>query len=294
MLKKVILLIVSLLSSIGLIAWRTVMLGNFTDAENGFLKPEYHIQGYVFAGVIIVLMAVFLILSLVEKDYPVSPRKHSYLNMIVSFILSATLFIEGFDNIRQFKGNNIYLVADLLLFATAVYFLAYGSSQLMGRRLNDLFSLIPVIYFLVNLAIVFVLSFKIVNSQEKLMDTFTRICIVLYFELFSKYLSKKNFKKIRKLFLGVSVITSTVALTYGGSNLLCSIIYSDYAKARGFSVIESAVFFAVGLFCLVFACSSFLKKDTYSKWRKSRYDGYDEEDVMDEILEWDSLKNEKE
>lgn len=294
MLKKFSLLAVSIVSSIGLIVFRTVMLGSCAETENGFLKPEFEYLGYVFAGIIILVSAFFFVMAFLEKDYPVSPRKHSYLISAVSFVLAATLFVDGFYNIRRFNGNKIYLMADLLLFATAVYILAYGFSQLIGKKLNSYFSLIPVLYFLVNLAIVFVLDFKIVNSQEKLTDTFVRVCIVLYFELFSKFLSKKSFKKIRKLFFAVSLMTSTVALAYGGSNLFCTVFFSDYAKARDFNIIEAVTFATIGLFAVVFAGCSYLKKDAYTKWHKSRYGEYDENEIMDEKLEWDSLKSEKE
>lgn len=294
MVKKISLLSVSAVSSILLMIWRTVMLGNGADPENGFLNFDYTFQGYILAVVIILLSALFFIGALIEKDYPVSPRKHSYLIAVMSFVLSAALFVDAFENIRCFKDTDIYLLADLLLFATAFYILAYGFSQLIEKRLNPYFSLIPVVCFLVNLAIVFVLDFKIVNSQEKLLDIFARVCIVLYFELFSKFLSKTAFKKVRKLFFAVSLLTSTVALTYGGSNLLISVFFSDYAKARSFDIQEAVAITAIGLFAIVFAACSYLKKDAYTKWSKSRYGEYDENEVLDEKLEWDSLKSEKE
>ena len=289
--NKLIVLLSSLFFGIVLGIWRLYLLGKFVDSENGFFIREYRIQGLLIAVIILVLILFYFILSRKTKEYPISPRKGSKTISVFGFLLGIVCLIVIIDKFKKIKISSVDLLLLFLLFFFSFYFILLSLSQLRIFKISSKYAIIPLFYFVAELASCFLKSFGIVGSQQTYLEILCYVLFVLYFLVFSRYLAKSKFKKVRKHFLWLSLSASTVSIAYGLSDLLCFVLYPDFASARGLNVFDTSLVLFLGIYIFAFACASFLKKKVYRKYTDGSYEN--PKICEKDKLVWDSLKNEK-
>ena len=294
LMKKVVIILSSLFFGITLGITRMLIIGNFGDAESGFFKSEYSYLGYVMMGIVLCFVIAYFIISRTTKDYPIAPRKGSKLIAIFSLYLGIICFVNffgNFDRIASKVDRKQNLVIMVLLFVAAIYFILLAFSQLHVFRLSSKYAILPLFYFIAKLAVDFIHSFSLSRSQQIVAEIFCGVFLVIYFLVFSRYLAKSKFKKMRKHFYALSLINAVLLIAYGLSDLLTIAFYSDFAKARELNGLDSLLIFSIGIFVFMFLCASFMPKKIYSDYAYAGYDNTKTE--INEQVEWDSLEEEK-
>lgn len=288
--SKLLIISTSLFFGIVLAILRLICFGNFIDIENGFFKPGYSYLGLILAAFVVVLVVVYSVIALKTSKFPIAPRRGSKTIAVASLILGVVCLINFFGNFNMVL-NKYTLIIMVLLFADAAYFILLGLSQFHLFKLSSKYAIIPLFYFLAKLGYCFLTSFGIVGSQQINFEMFCYVVLVLYFLVFSRYLAKSKFKKIRKYFYILSLVAVVVTIGYGLSDMLSFAVYQNFAFARDLNAFDALIFFSVGLYIVVFIGASFLPERVYIKHGDSYLNPKIENN---EKVEWDSLEEKEE
>lgn len=258
--RKLFLLIFSIISLTGLVAWRTSLLSDCIDPLNGFFMPEYSILRIIFAIVLIIFVVAVAIIVLPDQKQPCSPRRSSktlaVLNLVYGIVTLIQVFI--FLNHTENKWDIIYLVGLLCLFAFMVY---YAVCMFSFTKANPIISLIPVALFIFKLAHSFIDSFGIIKTSEVTLNILALVFCVLFFQFYARYISKVTFRKIRKpmMISGVcAVVFTTVAVL---PDLIVPLFNSEISSR--ISASESFFMLSTAFYIFAFLIISFSKKLLY-------------------------------
>lgn len=258
--KKLFLLIFSLISLFGLLAFRTYLLGNCIDSFNGFFNPEYSYLRVVFASSLAAVLVVVAIIVFFDKEYPRFPRRSSKGLAVLNILYGVFIIADSCTYLQNFKS--IWDYANFCLFILLAFFMIYYAVCLFTcRKVSLLLSLLPLAYFVYKLCYVFINSFGIIKSSEVTLKIVALIFSVLFFEFYSRYVSKVSFNKVRKITLFTGVGACITCMIAALPDLIAPFVYSG-AKTRLMPT-ESLFFCATAVYIALFLLISFSKKRLY-------------------------------
>ena len=264
--KKLFLLIFSLISLFGLLAFRTYLLGNCIDSFNGFFNPEYSFLRIIFAAVLAIVLIVIAITVISDKAFPGSPRRSSKVLAFANAVYGLLILADSFTYLHSLESVWEY-INFFLFILLAVFMFYYAICLFTVTKASLLLSLLPLAYFVYKLCYVFINSFGIIKSSEVTLKIVALIFCVLFFEFYSRYVSNVSFKKIRKITLFTGIGACITCLIAALPDLIVPFIYSG-AKMR-LMPNESVFLCATAVYIAIFLLSSYSKKQLYNSYTES-------------------------
>ena len=267
MLKKLIILSCAVLSAIALSFYRIYMIGNHIDPFNGFLKSEYSMQGLTFAIVTCVVILIFVILAFIDKSYPGSPRRTSRSLAGLNILYSAALVVDCFVSLNTAKEavDVVEICLELCLIGFVLY---YANCMFTQKKPSVYVSIIPLVYFVFILAVVFIDSFGIIKSTDISLKVISLIFCVLFFLFYARYVSKFNFYRIRKVTYALGICAGIFCSITAFGDILAPVFYDKVASRNSLS--ENVLLASTGVYILGFLIISAANKRIYSAYQSKR------------------------
>ena len=258
--RKLFLLVFSLVSLVGLLIYRIYLLGNCIESFNGFFKPDCFVHGWILTILLIAFAVLTGIFVYTDKNFPGSHRRSSRVLAVADLLYG--LFVIAYAVTKINSLEDVWASLEFLLLLCLGGFMAYHSYCMFKvKKVSAFISVLPLLYFVFELCYEFINSFGLIKSSEVILKIIALIFCTLFFQTYTRYVSRVTFRKIRKhtLFTGVcAVVFSVVAYV---SDLIASEIFED-VTVRISS--DDAIFMAfTAVYIGIFLYSSFSKKVLY-------------------------------
>ena len=263
MIRKLILLIFVVLSTIGLTGWRISLLNEGIDSFNGFFKPEFVGQSIAFAVVLVVVIIISSIFAITDKNFPGSPRRSSRSVGILN--LSYTMIILLFCLDLVGKVEDAFGIALLVgAIGLASFMIYYAVCMFNFKRVWPILSVLPLLFFVINLAFTFVNSFGIIKSSIVVFEIISLVFCVLFFLCYARYVSKVNFHRIRKLTVVFGICAYVTTSVYSLSCLIIPLFNSEVVSRDELS--KDLFMAATSVYILLYLVFSLSNKRLYSAY----------------------------
>lgn len=281
MIRKLILLIFVVLSTIGLTGWRIYLLGEGVEAFNGFFKPEFSNQGFIFALALVGVMLVASVFAVTDKHFPGSPRRTSISVAILNLCYTMMILLHCFDLINKVE-DTFGVVLLICAVAFGSFMIYYAMCMFNFKRVFPVFCVLPLLYFVVNLAYSFINSFGVVKSNEIIFEIVALVFCVMFFLCYARYISKLQFYRIRKVTLAIGICTFITTAVYSFSNLFAPLFCEEYVSRTELS--DGLFMASTSLYVLLFLVFSFANKRLYSTYFKRQRVEYTSEAIDESIF----------
>ena len=281
MIRKLILLVFVLLSTIGLTGWRIHLLSKAVDEFNGFFKPEYAAQGIAFVVVLAVVLIVSAIFAFTDKKFPGSPRRTSRTLAITNLAYTMVVLLYCFDLMSKVEDafGVVLLIGSIGLGSFMIY---YSMCLFNFKKVMPILSVLPLLFFVINLAYSFINSFGIIKSSVVVFEIVALVFCVVFFLCYARYVSKVNFFKIRKITLVAGICAFVTTAIYSFSSLLST---NPYVHIETRDELSNSLFMvSTSLYILLFLIFSFSNKRLYSAYYKKQKVEYVSESIDESVF----------
>ncbi len=236
------------------VALRTLQLIFTVESNTGFMKQQY---SGISVGIMVVIFAAIAVLSVTAATVNRPPYdKH---NMrpglaLFSIAVSVTFIYE----LTQIVGNaNVNLWQNFLLivfcFLSALFFMAYGITNIYYFKIPPILYLIPVFYSLVKLIVSFVSVSSITLISDNVFLLLTNSAILVFMLEFAKYVNNINNESNYKKLLGSGMAAVMLCFTSTIPQLIVAICGKAEMLRESVSSIFTTIF--TGAFILSFLIS---------------------------------------
>ena len=288
MLKKIILLSSAVLAAIALTIYRVHMIGNNIDSFNGFLKPENSMQGLIFTVVTCAVLLAFVVLVFIDKSFPGSPRRTSRLLASLNILYSAALIVDCFVSLNTAKeGIDVFKICLELCFIG--FILYYANCMYTQKKPLIYASVIPLAFFVLVLAIVFIDSFGIIKSSEVALKIVSLIFCVLFFLFYARYVSKFNFNKIRKVTYALGICAGIMCAITAFGDIFAHAFYEGVVSRISLS--EKLLLSSTSIYVFGFLIISSANKRLYSTYHRKETVEYVSESIEEIEIKTDYVED---
>ena len=262
MFKKILLFFMSVLATLGFLFWRVWLVGNCIEPLNGFFYPDADCFRLYFDLALIAFFGVVFVIAFTDKKLP-SYRVNSSKSLgIINIFYALAAFAEFSILFKDAKETNdkfdsIYVVAVLAL---AVFMVYFGFCMFKGKAISKVSALIPLLVFVYRLGFVFVNSFGILKSSEVVLNIFSLIFCVLFFECFARYNANIKFNLIKKPLLAIGIISPVIIIVSTLGAALAPIFFNIGTRnvPNDFTLL-----IATAIYIFLYTLVIFSKKDAY-------------------------------
>lgn len=273
--RKILLLLISLASIVGLTVWRTLIVSNYIDVDekdvangvsNGFFAADFDIYRVVFAAAIIAFIVLIFILCFTDKEYPGAPRLSSKSLAFTNAVYGVLILIYVFMNSKSVESVWDRINITLLL-GVCIFVFYYSGCLFLCKSVARISAVVPLIYFVYRLCNVFINSFGIIKSSEITLHVLSLIFCVLFFEFYARYVGRIKFRRARKLILFSGIIAVA---------LICVSCIPKYIVATRSYPKDSFLLLCTAFYIALFLFISFSKKELYRKYSEISETNYEE------------------
>lgn len=272
--KKLVLLLVVVLGTLGLVALRTDLIMNYVDYKvipdgagtytldtGGFYKTDAGVLPIVFALALVAIVAFVLIfVFFFDRSFPGSPRLTSKTIIGANFLYSGFLIVYSAMLLGEHKSSNTVMVFMVLLLAG---FMSYYSICMILKRLPfSIACVVPVAFFCYKLLVEFLDSFSIIKTAEVLIDLAALIFALLFFTYYARYISKTKFRAARKGFVAFGAC-AVILLCVNVLPFVFSSALAGPSAVRTYPDTDAPFIIATALYIFVFVSVSLAKGELY-------------------------------
>ncbi len=276
MLKRIILVSSAVLAAVALTFYRVFITGNYVDAFNGFIKTGNEMQGLIFAVVTLGVALVFVVITLLDNGFPGSPRRSSRALAGLNILYASALIVDCFVSLNT--AEETVDVIELCLKLCVIGFILYYSNCMFTQKKASVFvSVIPLVFFVFELAVVFINSFGIIKSPEVTLKIVSLIFCVLFFLFYARYISKFNFYRIRKVTYALGVCAGIFCAITAFGDILAPMFYKGVVSRNTMS--ENLLLGATSVYIFAFLIISSSNKRLYSAYQHKKAVEYVSESI---------------
>ncbi len=238
-------------------AIRSIMLLYTIDPVSGFIKNEYALYS---ALMIVFLVAaaviVFLSANLLKTNNELTPRINGIPFSIVCIIMAAAIIYETFfsqllDRASLFQTLPQHLFAA----ASAVSLLFIAFCKLTKRDFNPIFSVAPVIFWIMRLIIIFTEFSTISTISDTVIET-AGMCLALLTFLFYSKIECEMQSKNHRLFLATAMLSGYVSAVSAVPRIVADVM--SVGQAVHLNTVPTFTALATAVFSTVFAYTLFV------------------------------------
>lgn len=256
------------ISLIAGIVIRTCQALFITDAQTGFIKPEYKMFGILMTALICLAAIVCIIVGLTVRRCPQKMPKVTPLGGIGSMLLGAFVFAEVAFILFETRLELWQAVAlEVFGFLSGVFFIAYGLKAFVKYKLPGVFFAVPVVFWAVKLIKLFTSISSIALIAENIVLCLG-CCAALVFMLeYAKLANNINIDRTSRYLLASGLCASNLSLVYAVPELIeiigrISVLKNKYAMSvvlKNFAsdIVSTASVLVTGIFVLLFVVGYF-------------------------------------
>ncbi|MBQ5590661.1 MAG: hypothetical protein IIU65_03170 [Clostridia bacterium] len=267
--RKLLLLVSSFFVAIGLVFWRTHILGTYVENFNGFFFNEYNLIRAMYAIVLIAIVVFVCIAVFTDKQFPGSPRRSSKTLGLLNLAYCVVLFINAMT-LSKFAEETYDYIYILLVFALFGYMIYYAVCLFTFKKVNALISTIPLIVFVLKLADYFIESFGVVKTSEITINIVALSFCVIFFLYYARYVAKLHFRKVRKNTVAAGVLAYMFCLIAVVPDMIAPLFYAKVESRL--EVTETLFMLATATYIMGFLVISLCKPALYAhRHKKEEY-----------------------
>ncbi len=272
--KKLVLLLVVVLGTIGLVAMRTDLImhyidysiikdgaGAYTLDTGGFYQTDAGVLPIIFAVLCVALVAFVIVFEFFfDRSFPGSPRLTSKTVIGLNFLYSAFLIVYSAMLLGEHKSSNTVMVIMVLLLA--VFMSYYSVCMIMKRLPFPLATIVPTAFFCYKLLVEFLDSFSIIKTAEVLIDLAAIIFTLMFFTYFARYVSKTKFRASRKGFVAYGSC-AVILLCVNVLPYLAAEFFAGAGIVRAYPDTDAPFMIATAVYIFAFLVASLSKPELY-------------------------------
>lgn len=235
------------------LVFRFVQVTQMTDAQTGFLLPQYENINYVIYAACGVFVLLLILLGVFSDGLPAARKRSPVLGTASVIIGAVALYMAMTTAVNnQIEiGTMIYMLASL---AFGAYMMYYGVCLCCGKSIVEGFAVIPVIFAGLRLGITFWQYYDLAKTIDIVMEILMLIVSLLFWHYFAKYSVNVKPKSTPRWVIGFSLSAS----------LMCFAATLPIYYAKLFTQMESVrdiahnSYFdlATGVFIIIFLITS--------------------------------------
>lgn len=236
------------------VALRSLQLIFTVENNTGFIKQQY---SGISAGIMVVIFAAIAVLSVTAMAVNRPPYdKHNMRPGLALFSIAVSVvFIYELTQIVGSMNVNLWqnFLLIVLCFLSALFFMAYGITNVYYFKIPPILYLIPVFYSLIKLIVSFVSVASIALISDNVFMLLTNSAILVFMLEFAKYANNINNESNYKKLLGTGMAAVTLCFTSTLPQLIAATCGKNEMLHESVSSIFTTIF--IGVFIISFLIS---------------------------------------
>lgn len=236
---------------------RTIQLALLTDAKTGFYLDEYHGLGGLLSIVLVVVIFICGGLSLLSSFKIADVPAPSVPLGIAQLLLGVALCVEVFFSASLPSSVHIMFVAVriLLMVLSGIVFIYFGFMNFAGKKPRYFLILIPILLWLVRIAVTFISYTGISNISSNLYEIAMLAFTILFLSGHGKLLCGVASRSTKKL----TLITGVIAALF--SSICCIPQIIMIILGRQAELHASVDSIATSIFVVIYIVTYLLSKE---------------------------------
>ncbi len=222
----------------------------YVNPDTGFFIVENNNYGLFISVIAIFLVLAAVVFSLFVRRCPLKQPELN-INLFLSSAFMALIMI--FKSINIFGSESIDYLSAVINIVCALFFLVYASTFFLFIKFSEYLSIIPLIYWLVNLVVNYLNISKMQIIPENAYLILANAFTVIFMLNFAKLSYKISSPYLHKAILATGICASCFSFMFFVSGIYMNLAHSSNRN----DTTTLFIYLINGLFILTFICSFF-------------------------------------